>query len=338
MRSPDNLLFHAVRNRKFGGDTCFLCGRKLGTKNRADEHVIPAWVQHRFELWDQRLRLLNGSQIPYRQLKIPCCADCNSVHLSKVEACVRAAVEGGPEHVAHLNAITLFLWLGKIFYGLLYKEFFLPLDRKCPRRGRIVNRTLLRRFDLHHLFLQAVRVPLDFGDSFPASIFVFSTQAPKDPKLQFDLTDWLDGLTISIRMGAVGILAALQDGGAQRTTHADDLYAYQTIDLHPLQFAELTAAFFYKASLMNRVPKYIVIEAKGRVLVCQSPLGGFTTEPLFDSWDNTVYARFLSQFTRFPLQDVLRPSGEFATWLHDDSGKVRFVDVASNPWWRSPSG
>ena len=159
-----DLLFHAVLDRMFGQSTCFLCGRRLGTKNRADEHVIPRWLQERFHLWNQRLFLPNRTRILYRHLKIPCCKECNNERLSKIEASMRAAAERGPEEVAALDPIVLFIWLGKILYGLLYKEFFLRLDRQNPRKGRIVSRSLLRRFDAHHLFLQAVRAPMEFRD------------------------------------------------------------------------------------------------------------------------------------------------------------------------------
>ena len=64
------------------------------------------------------------------------------------------------EPVAALDPLTVFLWLGKIFYGLLYKEMFLARDRKSGRRAPIMNRRDLKTFALHHLFLQAARLPL----------------------------------------------------------------------------------------------------------------------------------------------------------------------------------
>jgi hypothetical protein len=48
-------------------DTCFVCGGKATTV----EHVIPSWLQRRFNLWNQHLVLPNGSAIPYRQLRVP---------------------------------------------------------------------------------------------------------------------------------------------------------------------------------------------------------------------------------------------------------------------------
>jgi len=52
-------------------DNCFLCGIRLGEKN-TEEHIFPKWLQHKFELWDQKLILTNKSKIPYRNLTIPC--------------------------------------------------------------------------------------------------------------------------------------------------------------------------------------------------------------------------------------------------------------------------
>jgi hypothetical protein len=59
-----------LRSRRIGRSTCFLCGRRLGSRNRADEHIIPRWIQERFQLWNQTLTLLNGTTIAYRQLVI----------------------------------------------------------------------------------------------------------------------------------------------------------------------------------------------------------------------------------------------------------------------------
>jgi hypothetical protein len=92
--------------------------------------------------------------------------------------------------------------------------------------------------------------------------------------------------------------------------------------------------FFDKASLMNRVPKYMTIEASGQVADYQAPLGGFVRAPLFDDCDNATYARILSQFTGYPLEEIFRPPDQVATWLHNDKGDVRILDLESNPWSR----
>ncbi len=84
-------LFDAVEKRRFGPRICFLCGCSLGVENRSEEHVIPKWLQKRFKLLDQRLVLLNGTSIPYKQLTIPCCKPCNNKHLAPIENKVKLA-------------------------------------------------------------------------------------------------------------------------------------------------------------------------------------------------------------------------------------------------------
>ncbi len=323
-------LFHAVERRRFGRSTCFLCGRRLSSKNRSDEHVIPKWLQSRFSLWNQTLTLLNGTHIPYGSLTIPCCIECNTFHLSPIENKVNTATLKGHKAVAALDPLTIFLWLGKIFYGLLYKEMFLVRDRKSGRRVPIVNRGELKTFALHHLFLQAARLPFKFDPAIPASIFIFKLAAPADVRFRWDFRDSLPLMTISCRVGDVGILAALQDGGAQRDSKDAFWRLYQKYKLQPLHFTELSAAFFYSASLVNRVPKFMVVESPQPlhpVHVVQNPLQGFSLKPIFDDWSQEGFAKLLSQMIGLPFEQVFVPPTGVASWLHDAKGHIHLRRV-----------
>ena len=103
------ILFTPDKQPPFGREFCFLCGVELAPDRNTDEHVIPRWIQERYELWTQRLTLLNHTTIPYRQLTIPCCATCNNQHLGKIEMQVQAACDAGREAVLALPPLTLFL-------------------------------------------------------------------------------------------------------------------------------------------------------------------------------------------------------------------------------------
>lgn len=314
-------LFHAVEGREFGRSICFLCGGRLNKTNRTEEHVIPRWVQRRFSLYNQQIILLNGTKIAYRSLTIPCCDECNKKHLKPIEDSVAEATLQGPKAVAVLDPLTLFVWLGKIFYGLLYKELFLRRDRTSGRRATIATRETLRAYALHQLFLQAVRLPMKFIPAIPASIFIFELEAVGDKRLQWDFRDSLNHLTVSCRMGNVGILAALQDGGAQRDSHVIPWEEFQKHSLHPIHFTELSAAFFYAAGLLNRTPKFMIFDGEP-TQVGQNPLQGFSSKPIFDDWNQETFATILSKMLGLPLEQVFQAPSGVATWLHDETGAI----------------
>lgn len=324
-------LFRAVECQSFGRFRCFLCGRRLGTANRADEHVFPKWLLHRYNLWNSQLGLINGTGIPYRKLTIPCCNTCNNDHLGALETRVEQAVAQGPDAVRALPLHDISAWLGKIMYGVLYKEGFLKRHRSRARSGPIVSREVLDSYSMHHYLLQSVRVPMEFNPRFPGSVQVFRVQAPQKAEFQFDYRDDTTALAVSIRLGDVGLLAALQDGGAQEgfTDHFD---RYRAVNLHPLQFLELSAQFLYKARLQLRIPKFILHDAGDRIMVHQLPLAGFSLAPIFETWDHETYARILSAHTGFPFERLYHPSGRVVSWLNDDAGAVPEFDLISQPW------
>lgn len=101
-------------------------------------------------------------------------------HLKPLEDKVCEATLKGPKAIATLDKLTVFLWLGKILYGLLHKELFSATDRKSVNKAKIVPRRLLKSFALHQLFLQAARLPFQFSPATPASRFIFHISTPRD--------------------------------------------------------------------------------------------------------------------------------------------------------------
>jgi hypothetical protein len=47
------------------GTSCFICGATRAQAKFNDEHVVPAWLLRRFELFDRSIRLPNGTEIRY---------------------------------------------------------------------------------------------------------------------------------------------------------------------------------------------------------------------------------------------------------------------------------
>jgi hypothetical protein len=105
-------------------------------------------MQRSYGLWMRRLDLLNGTSLTYKDLCIPCCADCNSKYLSTVEKEISGAIEGGDYNAVSIDHRTWYFWAGKIFYGVLRKELSLLADRTDPTKGTIAT----ARSFLHHCF------------------------------------------------------------------------------------------------------------------------------------------------------------------------------------------
>jgi hypothetical protein len=128
---------------------------------------------------------------------------------------MQSAIKSGPNAVGKLSPAIVYMWLSKIFYGILYRENLLRADRKKGRRP-IVPKKALEELRLHHDFMQGIRRSLEFPFGIPGSIFVFGTSVPDRVEEQFDFLDNHANLSIALRMGSVGIVCCLQDGGMTR--------------------------------------------------------------------------------------------------------------------------
>ena len=111
----------------------------------------------------------------------------------------------------------------------------------------------------------------------------------------FDYSDSFIGMTFCIRMGKVGLITCLKDDELIHDSLSDLYQALEGVRLHPIQFDALCAIVFYKACSMARSSKCVSITSPGeRSTVLKVP--GFRLVPVFEEWDNKVFARFLEQF------------------------------------------
>jgi hypothetical protein len=179
-------------------DRCFLCGTKLDDRTRTAEHVIPKWLLRRFDLWNERITLVNGSRVPYRYATVPACAGCNTGPLNDLETQVSVAFTSGRSGVERLPPKRLWQWLLKLSYGLIRIEYRLLADPSKPG-GAVIgeadpagHRLAVEAGAFEHLYLQTLigRTTIRPRRQM-ASIFIFNTQTPTDLRQQFDLSDMI---------------------------------------------------------------------------------------------------------------------------------------------------
>lgn len=320
-------LIDTVLKHRFSESICFLCGASIVPGRDTVEHVIPKWVQGKFDLWNLRVDLLNKTSIRYKDLVVPCCRECNNVHLAKVEHAVGARMFSGVQAVRSMDRIVLMQWLLKIFFGLLYREIFLPIDRAKPGNGTIVTAEDMEQFQMLHYMLQSVRVPMTFStfdSDVPASIFIFELKEPKE--FRFDYKDDVVHRCMSLRLGRVGILVAF-DMGAQVIEGAEFFPRYFKRVLHPIQFDELAANLFAKARQLLVNPAIMFVESPKAVSFNVMP---FTSSPfarLFGDLTCDDVGEYLWRFTRLPRAIVLPEPGRRITFLSDGDGSFRDIPI-----------
>jgi hypothetical protein len=111
-------LYNPFERLTFTDKVCFLTGEEAINEKLT---VFPQWVLDRNQLHDKPFKLLDESIITYQDIRVPCSAD-TLLALSKLENEVEDAFEGGYKAVKALGELTLFQWLAKMVYGMIYYE------------------------------------------------------------------------------------------------------------------------------------------------------------------------------------------------------------------------
>jgi hypothetical protein len=176
---------------------CFICGRPA----ESFEHVVPKWLQHRFDLWDQELELPNGTSIRYRQLTIPSCTKCNS----EVYGALERRVENGTA-----TESDIWKWTNKIHYGLGYKDQLLEWDRRHPRYkiGDVVQDDDPLEIDRH--FLHCVSGDFKTQPDPFGSLFRFDFPQPQP----FRFAHIIHFQSVCMSVGERGFVVFVTDGQA----------------------------------------------------------------------------------------------------------------------------
>lgn len=197
-------------NRKIGKGYCFLCGKKIKESEKSDEHVFPKWLQRKFNLYDKRISFIKGDLYSYRNFKVDCCRDCNNNKLEPIETKIRRRLNKGYKEFLKIDEKDLFLWLNKIFYGVIYKEILVSRDKNKGIKIPFYIKTIKERLH-NYLFLQECLDKHMFYDEYPFSCIILKTKVYKNIDMQWDYLDNVVGQVVSVRMGEIGIIATLQD-------------------------------------------------------------------------------------------------------------------------------
>jgi hypothetical protein len=320
--SPE-ILLRTVLGHPLTLECCFSCGKELQAENRSKEDVIPLWLQRAFGLGDMELVLPNGTFIRYRQLKIPCCKNCNNQHLAVIEKRVSTAVSSGFEAVKKLPDAVLYQWLAKIFLGLLYKDLFLISDRAGKASAStIITRESFENYKILWLWMYQKHCGSRPGFC-PGSVFVYRCGVPSEQIHQFDLMDDFFSGGLAIRMGEVGMIADFLENGVHKKSMWPRLRRYRKLRLSPIQFKELAVRTFYGARLLEQETDIQFFKNRDDrlafVINWRSTIDGAS---IFREWKDDEFAVLLSHYLNLRYNFVYQPPNMVRSWLHDRSGRL----------------
>lgn len=324
-------LYNPFSNFNFSNRNCFLTGEALSTSEEKIQ-VFPQWLMSAFQLEDKPFKLLDESMATYKDLKLPCSAAVNEHYLEPLEREIAAAFEQGYEGVSRLDDVKLFQWAGKLLYGIVFNEIQAGI-RQQHAQGEEFNmsQAIIHRFTQLHLMLQSINLPLEFDEFKPFSLVLFRVNNADDV---FGYRDEINTLTFSLRIKDFGIIICLQDNGTNANYHKEVLDKIAGQPLHPIQFEELNARFFYSAYLFNRLPEYNILPVNDTIYLEAMPLRGMSSKPLFDHWVTKTYGQVLENFWKnwgFLLFEIIKNPEEPMSFLFDAEGNFLPADTIQLP-------
>ncbi|GAA4931284.1 hypothetical protein [Mucilaginibacter defluvii] len=324
-------LYNPFSNFNFSNRNCFLTGEALSTSEEKIQ-VFPQWLMSAFQLEDKPFKLLDESMATYKDLKLPCSAAVNEQYLEPLEREIAAAFEQGYEGVSRLDDVKLFQWAGKLLYGIVFNEIQGGI-RQQHAQGEEFNMShaIIHRFTQLHLMLQSINLPLEFDEFKPFSLVLFRVNNADDV---FGYRDEINTLTFSLRIKDFGIIICLQDNGTNANYHKEVLDKIAGQPLHPIQFEELNARFFYSAYLFNRLPEYNILPVNDTIYLEAMPLRGMSSKPLFDHWVTKTYGQVLENFWKnwgFLLFEIIKNPEEPMSFLFDAEGNFKPADTIQLP-------
>lgn len=311
-------LYNPFENIYLDDRTCFLTGVDL--KNEDEKiAVFPDWVLDRFNLRSARFKMMDKvNSVEYGEIKLPCSKDV-LLAFDELEKDIQEAMSGGYEGVVQLPAPKLFLWVGKILYGILYQDLVLE-RRRLEKKGQVfgLSTRLKEKYGLFHLMLQSLVSPISFTGLSPWSISIVRLKYSKDI---FHYRDNPIHLVFSLGMNGFGIIACLQDNGMVKQELRQLLEKIGDAELHPVQFEELCAKFLYTHYLLQKKPHYRIEEKEGKLIIEGEGMNDNDPQALFASWNDNTYAQLLAGYWEawgLTSNDIVRHPDGTISFLESD--------------------
>lgn len=288
--TPD--LFDPFASLDFGNNTCFLTGKKLDGADLYFVPVFPQWLMERYDLEDKELTMLNWNKMKYGELVLPVCEEV-MLAIQELDDVTQKAFEKGYDAVKEMPELTIFQWMARVMYGVLYFDLRFTIQKKASK-GRLFQASPLleRKFKNLLFMLHSLIRPVKFDGFIPWSMKCNPVKISKDI---LNYKDETHKLNFCLNMNGFGIVACLQDNGGVKQYHEDILKIVGDKELHPAQFEELYGHFIYANYIMREMPEgyQISLDEDEETLVFRLPEQMNKEMPEFAEWDDALFAQVL---------------------------------------------
>lgn len=306
--------FNPFQDLIFDDQFCFLTG-DLTTEKMS---VFPDWLMDHFKFGKDRIEMMDKSKsYHYEDLQLPCSPRVKKA-FEELEVKVQNAYQKGFEGMSELDEQIIFLWAGRMVYGMLYYEMQYESQRKLRLREPFdLSETLRERFGNFHLMLQSIVEPVSFVGQKPWSIVVFPLKYSEDI---FSYRDDTVNLLFQFGVNGFGFIACLQDNGVIGEKENDILEKMKGHVLHPIQFEELFARFHYSDYILQYKPEFKIESTENGTTIEALPIVAKENRPVFGFWDQEIFAQLLTNYwSVYGIQrgDIIQFQKPFLSFLEN---------------------
>ncbi len=320
-------LFDPFKDLQFGDNICFLTGEIL---NEGEQHFInafPLWLMERYEITNKWIKMLDSTNKKYVDIVLPASKEVADA-IADFDKHTQKAFEKGYEGIKELTDLTLFQWMARIFYGVLYQEILSEVKAHEKKGSKLEFSS-----QMHHKFrnllfmMQSFLRPIEFKNFKPWSLLRYPVRVSKDV---LNYKDETRNFNFSINMNGFGIICCLQDNGEIAEFFKDTLNKIEkdTV-LHPAQFEEIYGKFLYANYLSLPRDPYLIKE-EGETIIFELPEN--REKPKYKPWDEKIYGQVLTNIWKpwgIEMKDVYNPPNSTLSYLIDErtDSFINFNDV-----------
>ncbi|WP_207535836.1 hypothetical protein [Desertivirga arenae] len=319
-------IFRPFDRYTFGEDICFLTGEPAVLQ----QTVFPQWVLQQFDLEDKPFKMMDERIATYGDIKVPVSAVAiTAIHALDQE--IEQAFNSGYEAVKLLPELKLFQWITKQVYGIIHWEVRAGIrQQKAVGEDFNFSQSIAHKFGNLHIMLQSLTREVEFEGVLPWSIKVLPVNNTPET---FGYRDEMNTLVFSLRMKDFGVIACLQDNNESLNYHREVLEKVEGKQLHPIQFEELSARFFYSAYLFNRLPEYTILPTEEAIYIESMPLR-ISSKPVYDNWQVKTYGQVLEAFWKawgYSLFEIIKNPEQPMSFIENEDGAFISAEAIELP-------